>query len=72
MMRILAPGEEVARAVLARIGEQRQGHEKRLTEGQATDFADYRYHVGYLKGLADVAEIITAMIDEAHNRERGQ
>lgn len=72
MMRILAPGEEVARAVLARIAEQQEGRARAVLDGKAADYAEYRFHVGYLKGLADVKEIITAMIEEAHNRERGQ
>ena len=42
---------------------------KRLMQGVATDFADYKERAGYLKGLADVVEMVKHINMEDEKRE---
>ena len=53
--------------LIARLDDIRKDSIAYITEGGALDFAAYRYHVGYLKGLEDARQLA----EEVDNEQLG-
>lgn len=58
-----------ARRLMDDIAERQAEMMKRLMQGVAVDFADYKERAGYLKGLTDVLQMIKQINMEDEKRE---
>ncbi len=54
-----------------RLGEAASRESERIVTGNATDFADYKYHAGIIRGINIAHEMIDDVNSEINKSEEG-